>query len=111
MYNMKKFIMFIALSVFLCAQNERHVLTFYLPKLLIVGMLWISAITMATWQKFNELQDPTYSYKLDTRNYDVSFFSFHKITLSLRRPIFIFFYMGLLFKDFSVVSLKYVTCK
>jgi hypothetical protein len=51
-------------------QNERHILTFYLPKLLIVGMLWISAITMATWQKFNELQDPTYSYKLDTRNFD-----------------------------------------
>lgn len=51
-------------------QNERHILTFYLPKLLIVGMLWISAITMATWQKYNELQDPTYSYKLDTRNFD-----------------------------------------
>jgi hypothetical protein len=35
-------------------------------------MLWISAITMATWQKFNELQDPTYSYKLDTRNFNAS---------------------------------------
>jgi hypothetical protein len=35
-------------------------------------MLWISAITMATRQKYNELQDPTYSYKLDTRNFDAS---------------------------------------
>jgi hypothetical protein len=41
-------------------------------------MLWISAITMATWQKFNELHDPTYSYKLDTRNYDVSSSAFLK---------------------------------
>jgi hypothetical protein len=59
-------------AVFLCSQNERRVLTFYLPKFLIVGMLWISALTMATWQKFSELQDPTYSYKLDTRNFGVS---------------------------------------
>ncbi|KAF4519594.1 hypothetical protein B566_EDAN003761 [Ephemera danica] len=50
-------------------QNERHLLKFYAPKCLIVGMLWLSAIVMATWQEFNELRDPTYSYKLDTNNF------------------------------------------
>lgn len=50
-------------------QNERRLLTFYFPKMVIVGMLWFSAITMATWQKINEVQDPTYSYKLDTSHF------------------------------------------
>nr|CAD7443743.1 unnamed protein product [Timema bartmani] len=50
-------------------QNERRLLTFYLPKLLLVGMLWVSAVILATWQKINELQDPTYDYKLDTANF------------------------------------------
>ncbi|CAB3364753.1 Hypothetical predicted protein [Cloeon dipterum] len=50
-------------------QNERNILTFYLPKVLIVGMLWLSAVVMAIWQKYNELQDPTYSYKIDTDNF------------------------------------------
>jgi len=62
-------------------------LTFYLPKLLIVGMLWISAITMATWQKFNELQDPTYSYKLDTRNFDASNLGWLLISAILKLPV------------------------
>ncbi|KAG8258703.1 hypothetical protein J6590_025869 [Homalodisca vitripennis] len=47
-------------------QNERRLLTFYLPKLLIVGPVWLCAVTMATWQKYNEHLDPTYSYQLDT---------------------------------------------
>ncbi|KAG8227320.1 hypothetical protein J437_LFUL006761 [Ladona fulva] len=47
-------------------QNERRLLTFYAPKLFIVGLLWLSAVTIATWQEYNELRDPTYSYKLDT---------------------------------------------
>jgi len=57
--------------IFLILQNERHILTFYLPKVVIVGMLWMSAVVMATWQEYNELRDPTYSYKLDTDNFYV----------------------------------------
>lgn len=34
-------------------------------------MLWMSAVVMATWQEYNELRDPTYSYKLDTDNFYV----------------------------------------
>ncbi|BES92769.1 Wnt-Hypothetical protein factor required for Wnt secretion [Nesidiocoris tenuis] len=50
-------------------QTERKLLTFYLPKVLLVGPLWFTAVAMAIWQKSNELQDPTYSYKLDTSNF------------------------------------------
>ncbi|XP_030637498.1 transmembrane protein 181 isoform X2 [Chanos chanos] len=71
-------------SLFLCAlllfwlcvyhgirvQGERKCLTFYLPKLLLVGLLWISALTLGVWQTVNELQDPTYQYKVDIQNFE-----------------------------------------
>ncbi|XP_071569724.1 transmembrane protein 181-like [Temnothorax nylanderi] len=50
-------------------QNERRLITFYLPKLLVVGMLWGAALTLATWLRCTELEDPTYNYVLDTSNY------------------------------------------
>uniref|UniRef100_A0A8D3D723 Transmembrane protein 181 n=1 Tax=Scophthalmus maximus TaxID=52904 RepID=A0A8D3D723_SCOMX len=50
-------------------QGERKFLTFYLPKLIIVGLLWLSAVTLGIWQTVNELQDPTYRYKVDMVNF------------------------------------------
>uniref|UniRef100_A0A3Q2TW87 Transmembrane protein 181 n=1 Tax=Fundulus heteroclitus TaxID=8078 RepID=A0A3Q2TW87_FUNHE len=50
-------------------QGERRFLTFYLPKLIIVGLLWVSAVTLGIWQTVNELQDPTYFYKVDFANF------------------------------------------
>ncbi|XP_037606085.1 transmembrane protein 181 isoform X1 [Sebastes umbrosus] len=50
-------------------QGERKCLTFYLPKLIIVGLLWLSAVTLGIWQTVNELQDPTYQYKVDIMNF------------------------------------------
>ncbi|XP_053737494.1 transmembrane protein 181 isoform X1 [Synchiropus splendidus] len=50
-------------------QGERRFLTFYLPKLIIVGLLWLSAVTLGIWQTVNELQDPTYQYKVDIANF------------------------------------------
>ncbi|TRY87195.1 hypothetical protein DNTS_031725, partial [Danionella cerebrum] len=50
-------------------QGERKFLTFYLPKLVIVGLLWLSAVTLGIWQTVNELQDPTYQYKVDIKNF------------------------------------------
>uniref|UniRef100_T1J7Y3 17S U2 SnRNP complex component HTATSF1 n=1 Tax=Strigamia maritima TaxID=126957 RepID=T1J7Y3_STRMM len=50
-------------------QNIRPFVAFYGPKLLIVGFLWLSAVTLASWQEYNELRDPTYNYKLDTGNF------------------------------------------
>ncbi|XP_008310912.1 transmembrane protein 181 isoform X2 [Cynoglossus semilaevis] len=50
-------------------QGERKCLTFYLPKLIIVGLLWLSAVTLGIWQTVNELRDPTYQYKVDIANF------------------------------------------
>ncbi|XP_068610227.1 transmembrane protein 181 [Brachionichthys hirsutus] len=50
-------------------QGERRCLTFYLPKVLVVGLLWVSAVTLGIWQTVNELQDPTYQYKVDITNF------------------------------------------
>ncbi|XP_069788269.1 transmembrane protein 181 isoform X4 [Narcine bancroftii] len=70
-------------AIFLCAlllfwlcvyhgfrvQGERKFLTFYLPKLFIVGLLWLAAVTLGIWQTVNELHDPTYQYRVDTSNF------------------------------------------
>ncbi|KAK3098675.1 hypothetical protein FSP39_021835 [Pinctada imbricata] len=50
-------------------QTDRRFAKFYLPKLVVVGMIWITAVTLASWQEYNELQDPTYYYRLDTNNF------------------------------------------
>lgn len=50
-------------------QNERRFAIFYLPKLLVVGMLWTAAFVLASWQRYNELRDPTYNYKVDTHGF------------------------------------------
>ncbi|ELU00224.1 hypothetical protein CAPTEDRAFT_100629 [Capitella teleta] len=49
--------------------NKRRFTTFYLPKILLVGLVWFAAITLSSWQEFNELRDPTYNYRLDTGNF------------------------------------------
>ncbi|XP_076011190.1 transmembrane protein 181 [Genypterus blacodes] len=51
-------------------QGERRCSTFYLPKLVIVGLLWLSSVTLGIWQTVNELQDPTYQYKVDIANFE-----------------------------------------
>lgn len=50
-------------------QGERRCLTFYLPKMVVVGLLWLSAVTLGIWQTINELHDPTYQTKLDIVNF------------------------------------------
>ena len=54
---------------FLFFQNKRLFATFYAPKLIIVGLIWITAVTLSSWQEYNELRDPTYNYRLDTGNF------------------------------------------
>lgn len=55
-------------------QNERKFFAFYLPKLIVLLPIWLCAIVLATWEKCNELNDPTYNHFIDTGNYNVSFF-------------------------------------
>merc|ERR1719259_849179 len=49
--------------------NERRFLPFYLPKFIIVGLLWLAAFTLSTWQVSNSLHDPTYSTAVDAANF------------------------------------------
>ncbi|XP_051908000.1 transmembrane protein 181 isoform X2 [Hippocampus zosterae] len=51
-------------------QGERRCLTFYLLKVVIVGLLWLSAVTLGIWQTVNEVQDPTYQYYVDIQNFE-----------------------------------------
>ncbi|XP_076239497.1 transmembrane protein 181 isoform X2 [Calliopsis andreniformis] len=60
---------FIFLLTAFGVMNERRLVTFYLPKVLVVGLLWCSALVLATWLRCTELEDPTYNYVLDTSNY------------------------------------------
>lgn len=52
-------------------QNERKLLTFYVPKLLVILPIWLGAIVLGIWEKFDELNDPTYSHFDDYDNYNV----------------------------------------
>lgn len=52
-------------------QNDRRWLTFYLPKLLLVGSIWLSMVTVAVWQEYDENGDPTFSYAFDTDHFYV----------------------------------------
>lgn len=51
-------------------QTDRRFFWFYLPKTLVVGQIWLCAVILATWEKCNELRDPTYSHVIDTDNYN-----------------------------------------
>jgi hypothetical protein len=53
-------------------QTNRRFAKFYLPKVLLVGLMWIVAVTLASWQEYMELNDPTYYYRLDTSSFMVS---------------------------------------
>lgn len=86
----------------LSLQNERKLLTFYVPKFFIVGMLWLSAVTLATWQKYNELQDPTYNHSVDTKHYYVS--------INIIQPPFMIYllYVCRISKCFSSYSVAFI---
>lgn len=43
-------------------QNERGFLSFYLVKVIIVGMVWTPAMVVTVWQKYYAYYDPTFNY-------------------------------------------------
>lgn len=61
-------------------QNERKFCMFYLPKLIVIMPIWLCAIVLATWEKCNELRDPTYSHFVDTSSYNVGTLMSHALT-------------------------------
>jgi len=47
-------------------QNKRRLMTFYMPKLMLVGSLWLLVVSLSFWQEYQQLRDPTYDYQFDT---------------------------------------------
>ncbi|RMX54568.1 hypothetical protein pdam_00004582 [Pocillopora damicornis] len=77
------------------AVSERK-LSFYLPKVLIVGLLWIASFTLSSWQQYNELQDPTYQYKID-----IGHFMGLKVMFFTIGAIYLVYLIYLLFRAYS----------
>ena len=42
-------------------KTERHFFSFYLPKMLMVGLLWVIGCVMLSWSAAYQSVDPTYS--------------------------------------------------
>ena len=51
-------------------QTERRFYRFYLPKLVLVGSMWVSALTTVVLELTNELRDPSFSYQLNGAHYE-----------------------------------------
>ena len=75
-------------------QNDRRFIIFYLPKVLLVGSIWLSMIVVAVWQDIEEVNDPTFSYKLDTDHFYVTEFN-HNIKRATINIFFFFYYLGI----------------
>lgn len=105
------------LLFWLCAfhgirQSERRFLTFYMPKLLIVGLLWVSAFTLSSWQQYNELRDPTYQYKIDIGHFmglKVFFFTIGVIYLVYLVYLLIRAYSDLRTMPYFDIRIKFLT--
>jgi len=37
-----------------------------MPKLVLIGSLWLLVVSLSCWQEFQQLRDPTYDYQFDT---------------------------------------------
>ncbi|RVE44191.1 hypothetical protein evm_011146 [Chilo suppressalis] len=51
-------------------QNERGFLSFYLFKVIVVGLVWTPAMVLTIWQKYYAFYDPTFNYMMNP-NYPV----------------------------------------
>jgi len=47
-------------------EREREFKSFYLPKMLLLGLLWIAVVGVFSWQEYNELFDPTIAIEQTT---------------------------------------------
>lgn len=89
------------LLFWLCAyhglrQNERRFLTFYVPKLILVLPLWLSAVIFAASQRHSEWADPTFSYKINTEH----FFSL-KIVYLVVGSLYVLYLICLILRAYS----------
>ncbi|XP_063724710.1 transmembrane protein 181-like isoform X2 [Symsagittifera roscoffensis] len=49
--------------------QERGVCLFYIPKITLVGSIWMLALFFASWESYHKTTDPTYSTDYDFKNY------------------------------------------
>lgn len=92
-------------------QNERKFFNFYLPKLIVLLPIWLCAIVLATWEKCNELRDPTYNHFIDTGNYNVSDFSLSAYVLRRdENKVNSFFRLFLFCRDLNQFFILLVQC-
>ncbi|RUS87573.1 hypothetical protein EGW08_004679 [Elysia chlorotica] len=93
-------------------QTDRRFSRFYFPKLIIVGLIWLCAVTLASWQEYNELQDPTYYYRLDTTNFQafkIMFFVFGGIYILYLLYLMVRAYAELRLMPYFDLRLKFMT--
>lgn len=88
------------LLFFLCLYHElrvmqRKFLVFYAPKLVVVGLVWLPAVILSSWQAVREQADPSYQYKLDTIG-----FSGLKIFFYISGSLYILFLLYLLVRAY-----------
>ncbi|CAG9559629.1 unnamed protein product [Danaus chrysippus] len=62
-------------------QNERGFVSFYLLKVIIVGMIWVPAMVLGFWQKYYGYYDPTYNYYMNPNYPVVKIMFFVAVTL------------------------------
>ncbi|GFR63851.1 transmembrane protein 181-like [Elysia marginata] len=93
-------------------QTDRRFSRFYFPKLVIVGLIWLCAVTLASWQEYNELQDPTYYYRLDTTNFKafkIMFFVFGGFYILYLLYLMVRAYAELRLMPYFDLRLKFMT--
>ncbi|XP_017776659.1 PREDICTED: transmembrane protein 181 [Nicrophorus vespilloides] len=93
-------------------QNDRKWARFYVPKLIIVGVLWFSALTLSILEKFNEQQDPTYNHTVDASYYyglKIVFFTFCAIYITYLFLLMLRAYTELRSMPFFDMRLKFLT--
>ncbi|XP_042856236.1 transmembrane protein 181-like isoform X2 [Penaeus japonicus] len=93
-------------------QNERSFTSFYLPKLTIVGLLWLTAVVMAAMQKYSELRDPMYLAAIETNHFQkfkIFFFIIGSVYILYLVYLIITAYSELRSMPYFDMRLKFVT--
>lgn len=70
--------------------------------------MWLCAIVLATWEKYNELRDPTYNHFVDTGNYQVIIYYLFFYSIQIWNKSKLIFSSFLVLKGFQ--QFFYISC-
>ncbi|XP_026322135.1 transmembrane protein 181 [Hyposmocoma kahamanoa] len=76
-------------------QNERNFVSFYLFKLIVVGLIWTPAMVLTIWQKYYAYEDPTFNYIMNPN------YSFVKIMFFCAITLYFLYLLVLIIKAYS----------